>query len=580
MATRLVYNGVTFCNVHTLEFDQRPVRDQSDTDTLYILMTIRIEAICCASAFLSNNPNVGVLVPGGSASATAGDIEVALRRRILEQRKSLLYTMENRTIVSSDHAHDVNNGPKPLDLKVTNVAPGSIRIEFTIETALVECDNYSGTITAAQSPILNNRWSCVDDLDEQARTTRHWRGRLRISTAELNPQSFRGVVVPPLNPGWKRKRMNFVSELNSLELGYEITDEEMLGESPPSPAYKMAGTHMESVSVGADNAIGELNLRLDGAKSSDKRQMMQRAVQIVVTKLRLKREQTRFALLQLILIDHFGDNVNAVEARARVRHTIRAKSKIDGLGPVVTDKIARPLDLPDYDPLIAPIVKPYGTASPASLFACFLQSPCNNQHAMPQATEKIDKQGSDPSYGGDRETEITYSSGSLGSDFEETGLSDAHLENAYQFCQIESVIVKKHNRLALPIAADSTNRTPAKTSALIELCGPTAKRIVRMRAERIGEWPTIFADKDFTDRNGIECWILDFRPEFRAPKLQGDGITMLYALDVEYTFGMSRAPAAGEPMPTASLPWDNTTSAQNYLPSSSFTDPSSDKGLR
>ena len=39
--------------------------------------------------------------------------------------------------------------------------------------------------------------------------------------------------------------MHFQGEANSLELGYEVIDQEMVGQAPPDPATKMRCTHSE-----------------------------------------------------------------------------------------------------------------------------------------------------------------------------------------------------------------------------------------------------------------------------------------------------------------------------------------------
>src|SRR5690606_778458 len=122
----------------------------------------------------------------------------------------------------------------------------------------------------------------------------------------------RNTVLPFLSTGFRRVHMHFApTDASGLEMAYEIVDREILGEAAPEPAVKMSGSNVTTISADATNCIGEMDIRLEGDKNADKQQMLSRAMQIIEAKLFLS-EKPRPLMLQLILVDHIGEDVNAV----------------------------------------------------------------------------------------------------------------------------------------------------------------------------------------------------------------------------------------------------------------------------
>ena len=115
-------------------------------------------------------------------------------------------------------------------------------MEAEFEICKLECDEFGNAYNT--SGVLNNRWSVIDDIDGNFRTTRKWSGVLRAATSTINANSFRGFVVPPLQPGLYRDSMSFRVSEDGLNLRYEITDIEAFF-SPPAPATKWSMEHTE-----------------------------------------------------------------------------------------------------------------------------------------------------------------------------------------------------------------------------------------------------------------------------------------------------------------------------------------------
>lgn len=577
MATDLTYNGVTLKNVLTRSFEQEPVYDESGTDILYQKFTVSVEAIANADLLLEANPTLGTMGVGVGGGA-AGQVIQSARIRLAETRGAFVYQMEGNDILTSSALLDANNGPKPRQVKIAQVSPNTLRIMFTIEVCKVDC-------TENPSPVINNRWSCTDDIDDNYRTVRTWRGRLRLSNAVYNPQFFRKVVLPVLPKGWRRTRMHFNAPPNTLELEYWIQDTEMLGEHAPRPAVKMSCVHTESMEMAGMNNIGSITVRLDGSRTSDKRQMLERAMQIAIAKLAIDQlSNTQGILKNLDIVDYFGESTNSVEVRARMTRIPGNGGVASGLGAILALTFGKPLKLlniPSYDPDRGVIPSAYGTAGDtpaglAGLFACYLQSPCNDIHGMPQqpATGNADPlttSDSEPS-----QATYTESSPVLGLDTPESGQD--HILAAYQYCRMESILDVSNGRVALPIARAEDDEDDS-TQAVVRLTKAHAKRTIRYSAERLGLQPQMWNPVDFTDANGIKHSLLDFTPTFQPAQLDNLG-RPVFALDVEYVYALSKVPGPSQPFSVGSLPWDGRTAAENVYPAAVLIQPGAAKGLK
>lgn len=576
MATDLIYNAVTLRNVLTLDFDQRPVRDASNTDIWWWAITLRVRAVGHAASFIDSQADIGAF-GGGASPSNVAQVMAILRKRLGDDRGHLIYKMGGTTILDVDASRDSNNGPKVTELKFHHLSPKTVMIDFAVELAYYEC------ATENMPDVISNRWSCSDDIDEQFVTTRNWSGVLRLRRSPFKIHAFRGLVVPVLNRGFKRERMHFTSEPNGLELGYSITDREMLGEAPPSPAYKMSCTHTEAIGQAASNPIGDLHVRLDGAKDSDKRLMIDRCMQIAVNKLQINENSKRkFIVQHIAIIDHIGENVNAVEVNVRVKHLDIDNFSQSRIGAVVMAKMGQPLELPEYDNAVAGLKGPFGTATAAGLFGVYLQHPCGN-HAMPQVLDEPidDEEESERSETG--RTEVIYSPGNREDVLEhEPSLSDEHKDAIYEHYQVDSKMLRHENRVQLPIAKPFSllgQLSGAPTAAVVTLAQPTCKRIIRISGERAGKWPVLISPVDFVDHNGIVHSLLEYTPTFRNKELSADGFTYTHALGAEYLYAMSRCPTLAEDIPTSSLPWDKSTAEENRFLAQDYQSPISEKGI-
>ncbi len=621
MATTLTYNGVVLYNAHTLEFSQTPQRDRSNTDQLFQRFRIRVRSLVNSAVNHVTTPMTqwtaagATDIPNAAVGDTAQQLECKLRASLGQDRAPLLYQMEGITMIQSDKLTDADNGPKVLGLDVVRVSPLTLQVEFTIETALVICPNFAASTGKAsplngEFPVTSNRWSCIDDLDDRFATTRTWQGLLRISTTtggSVTPHAFRFVAVPPLSSGWKREKMQFVSDPDGLSLNYVITDREMVGPAAPFPAARMHFTHTETSGVGASEskqaavpyAIGQCHVRLEGGRGADKRTMFGWGFQIIATKLQITEDQSTYSILELALSDTQGQDINVVEMQARVAHIPPANSSLAAnyIATMALATMGLPLTLQPqmdsfqkaiaYDPNQSILLDAYGTATLATLFACQLQTPCGVSHYMSDQSDNADGDNTDaapgdtspsvPAVTPSEQPIITNAVGPVSESLASPpGYSLDQQTAIYSFYQIDSIIKRDKHRVGLPISTTSGS-TPGPTSPTVKVCTLAMTgsiRTVRIHGERLGQWPVMLTDDDFKDGNGIMNFNLESHLNARAPILSNNGKTYYYGYDQELVYQMERPTRNGyEPLPVGALPWSSDLPNDNKIPLSTFRTP-------
>ncbi len=539
-------------NVKTLLWEYEAARDDSGTDRMFDVYRIAVEGIVTAQASqalpASGSSTVGTY---GIVGANAPAALMAAVELLKQDRKPFKYEMDGETLleVAESDIPDADNGPKVQRVRVVHFTPLAYRIQFEVVIAVNPCGG----------AIVSNRWACADTVDDNFRTTRVWRGRLRVGSSNVDPQDFRRLCLPSILKGWRRRNMHFTGEPNGLELTYEVVDEQMLGDSPPWPAIRMSGTHIETLTMQAYTTISEVNLRLDGAPGTDRQELIIAGLSVLDHKLHFASflqsassgAKSQGVFRNLYIAEHFGDSVNAIEVKATVQR-LKSDEQASGpkLGNLIGETLGAPLDMQSYDRFrpLAPSAYP---SSLANLFACYLQTPCGN-HAMPQG---MIPQGSqeETEEEEDQPPESTYNPTSPTVQIPEPTYSDEHKEFIYVHANVESIYLTDHGYLALPQAL--APGAAGDSVAHIRIAPKTAKRRVKLSVERLGKQPLVWDAVTFTDKSGIKHVPIHDSINLRPPEPQGDG-TMLYVHDQEILFSLSRAPTVFEKS-LGSLPWTN-----------------------
>jgi hypothetical protein len=535
--TTVTYNGVTIRNAHTRSFEQENVLDESGTDSLFHRFRISVVGYIHTSPNASSPSKIT-----STNSAESGAIAIQhqdIRAKLMHNRGEFVMSIGNIDLLRATAQTDVNSGPKPQKVEIIHIAGRSmLRVMFTIEICKVECG--SAEVSNESLGVLNNRWSIHEDIDQNCYSVRTIRGRLRVASISLNPQAFRGWVIPPLQRGFKRERMSFNTSPTGLELEYEIQDRQVWA-AAPKPAWTWAASHVESTNDGV-NSFGAVSVRVDGSPGVDKRELVALAAKICEARLRLNEPEGNFLLEGVEITDPL--NESSIEMRVRIRH-IR---KIESYFGMIGELMGKPLDSADlgddYDQFASPVPTSSDLASPTGLFICYLQSPCSQEHSIQQVTDPPPEED----YGGetgDGETEIVETTGSLGKYV--PSWSEESAQHLYTYYQLENHYLDDSLRIQLPVAQFSnTSEGLDATSAVVRLGAGVAQRLIIVDAERANQWPNLPAITDFTDRAGIENKLLLNRIVPLAPRLGSDGRTFVYGIRGAYLFAMKRRPTPNE----------------------------------
>lgn len=570
MSFDLRYNGILLKSVLTREFIQAPRNDASGTDAMFQDFTVGVETVVSLAALTAAIQNLGIS-GAGVGGGSSGQVLQSARLKLMEHRGLLQYYQDGQLVLESDANRDCDNGPHVIDCRITKFSPATLKIIFTIRCSLVDCTNNP-------TAVISNRWSCADDVDANLVTTRTWRGRLRVSNIVNNPHAFRNMVVPVLNLGWKRQRMSFLAETNGLELAYEIEDRQLLGDAPPPFVVSMNGMHTEALNMGGQTGKANISVRLDGSPGADRFYMLERCAQIIHAKAAIGNGSTGF-FREFAMTEYFGEGINSVEARAVIERWNQGNSQVGSIATLTIGKRLIDLNLPDYLPGAVYNDGPYGSASLTGLFICRLQSPCVNDHAMPQIANE-QQEGTYSTSGADQTPDtVQFSTGSIPSDWGTIPYSYDHQQAIYSHCKIESHYFGNDGRVFCPIAkGGGTFGDGAATIAPVRIHPRTAKRVIRCEMERIGDWPKIWKPSDFADSTSIVHYIGKFDFNFRPPEFIGDGRAM-FGADANYVFGLSRPPKDSESYQVGSQPWDTTNASGNQYPAAAFIEQGDGKAL-
>lgn len=440
--TIVSYGNITLYRCTTEDVTQELVFDDSRTDMLYVKTKIRISGFVHGH----QNWNYQVVndATGINYAGSAGAAEIGVRRR-LEPREAfrmwtgctgegqlpdgqLLFDVAPfplNVIVPSPPrvvgnvdlvGYDLNNGPKNLDLSIHQIAGDELfRVTATFELCHLECAYNPGDKPNSYG-VLSNRWTCVDSLDNNLQVTRTYAGTLVCATQNINMQSFRWMTVPTIQPLMRIESMNFESSLDGLKLNWVVVHKE-IALSAPWPARTWSVTHREE-QEGGIKATCYIDVDLTGDSQVDKSRLITLAYWIIFAKsFRITpkslldtpnnvdgvlppgstprtRRMSPFLVQRVTFTDHIGD-VNRITASAVVQRVSKDAAddiilSFNGLGQIMTQN-----DLPQPQGKEPPyqsakswgaysgqIPEFSGPATVAGVFACFLQTPRDDNHSL------------------------------------------------------------------------------------------------------------------------------------------------------------------------------------------------------
>lgn len=457
---------------------------------------------------------------------------------------------------------DLNNGPRPTRWAITRITPAVFRVEFDIEVCMLECG--SGVVRSA---ILSNRWRCSDEIDADLYTTRTIEGLAVLASGQANPHDFRTLVVPRLSGGFRRERMSFTASEDNLNLRYLIVDREVPVACPSLEGTSWRMMHAEHAAPGTLQH-GECSLWMKGPRNANKSKMIQVAAAIVSAKL----AATSGIVKSMSIIDHLGDSDNAIEVRATVQHLPDLPELDDGqvdvakaqrllndvtrqvafrIGAPVTAQLD-PVALQGFDPSVSRNPGVAGILSYTQAFATAISTGCDVDHSFGTLA--------DASAGSNNSPPPVESLGELyitsGPGYPATSLSDAH--KTYPYLEFSAVSKYRFDgrKSVMPVKILQSGTIPTnKTSVVVALSDRQAYRIVRLRASRLNKPPDLPSPEDFTEPySDIRHSLVNHDIHAHAIQPTPDG-HLIYTVEAEYEFSLSRAPTSSEQLRLPQVPW-------------------------
>ena len=611
MSTVLTYGDVTIGRVLTQTIDQQPQYDDSGTDLLFWRYTVRV------SGFLQSSYNrcehISVNNSGANLAnrpeADAVSIHIAARSK-LPPRQRFSLSMDGEVLLTAEPAidgqqgdtaqisgRDVDAGPKCQQFVVTQVSGRNVfRVDAVFEICKVECDA-SGQALGNTKGVLSHRWSATDSIDRNKRVTRTTTGTLRTA-GYRNPHMFRSLVVPPLQPYLRRDQMQFTATADGKSLQYTITDQEV-AVGAPLPLTSWDIQHTESLDEGMAGR-GSLIVTMEGDTEVDKTEMLEVGFWLLYGQLYRSTPRTAFEqnadptiiLEQIAITDHIGE-VNRLQLQATVRRVPTAVNpngdlpvgvfRANAIVPVTSANLpgfaGNPADTTPgnganggniYSPTKNPGNRfgeiPYieGPVELVGLFVAYLQTPCNDSHANGRLSLQFDTNG-DPTNSPQADSIVVVPS--LPSTSNNPLLSESHRESMYTHYRMVSLPNERAMVAVMPIAnaVYGGSGNPPDACKIIRLADLQARRVVRIHAERIGEWPelpdaaTLPSHSGFSGSTGIVHTLLKAKREVETPDITASG-QKLYRVRFDATYALSRAAKKDEPLPVGRNPW--TTEGQ------------------
>lgn len=584
MAFRLTYNDVKLANVVTRDFTQSVEYDESETDVLFHRFRLRVEGILhLPEGFFNADtfPGPFAVGPNFANQASAAAVLREVRKRMGTARKALVFTDDNgnellkvqpATASGGDVDRDVDNGPKPGDFEVLQFyGSHAFKIGWTVNCAKTACENQNRLV-------LSNRWTLREEMDDNHMISRYINGRIVLSKGpdEAYGHAFRSLVVPALEDGFRRAHVSYEVTRDGLSADYTVIDRQT-HTAAPWPAVRMQGTHAESTSEGTA-FFSDFQVMLTGKPDADKRQLIQRAIQIADDRLNFRARQFNidYLIVNAAIIDHFGD-LPAIEMRMRLQ-AVADDAKGTLYLANLKNRIGTPIDVPSisgepdaYDPKRSVVPELFGSTphggkrDPAFLFLLhvYLQEPCDENHSIASAGRSRPA-GVAADTPGRRQTTVEGRTVSDLDDGNDSFYSEETKKAVYTMAVIRNHYSLKPIRAQLPVA-QHLNVSSAATSDIIGIAKPQAVRKITYSAERVGEWPKAPAPLDRYVDKAIVGVLMDHYVEPEPPRPGPDGRQPIYRITAFYEYALSRPPTTSESVSLGKLPFTNIPAAERSV---------------
>lgn len=637
MATIVEYNGVTLYNVLTRKWDEEVFYDQSGTDEIGKKYSFVFQGVLHQQRVPLASSDVYVSSGDTALDSGFGDNVFTLLARVKNllnhPRKTLkiffgtvtanvlALQIDNTPVPAGiSETNDIDNGPKPRVISVVPIGSTAFRVTFAIEATVGTC---SGDRTK-KNMVISNRWSISEAMDENYYVLRRISGQMRLGagvtkagvsdsgegiTEGFPGHYYKGLIVPPLEGGFKRESMMFTCAADGLTCTYEVADKQV-HTAAPWPATKLEATHREGTQYGTF-FTSEMSVRLTGDAACDKLLLIERAIQILDRRLVLSfvADGNQAWINNFEIIDHIGEQA-IVEASASINRTFQiagTDSNVgEGIGPF-WGRLGRQLNLPsisvdsevvdntNYKYQLSRVPSLYGYKAsepgpdherrPIVLFFlhCYLQNPCSNVHQVgPGEPTPLEGPSNDDGSPLDSPTIEETSPGTILYEPSNETFSDETKTAIYTTSEVSSEYCNNTMMIGLPIAnlnaaqqsspgtkqgqkdlllASFYGEPALPSTRILPLARPQAYRIHRLNLERIGVMPAIPAAVFAYQHGEGQAVLKDFKTEVLTPIRSPDGTQQVYRVVATYLYQLDRVPDYTKAVPVGKNP---TTKFEGY----------------
>lgn len=639
--TDVIYNGVHLRNVLTRTFDQSVQYDDSGTDRMFNRFNISVESLVSDSdlsewvATLSDHLGAdgAPLNPGGALLTSQQKLQI-VHALLSVPRQNFIYRQGDATVVEAvasitsqnqssqssfggdrfSPATDLDNGPKPRSVQVTQVIANRVyRIAFSIEVCLLYCGDFPAEVqldNGARTPekrsaltqrrLLSNRFSIDETRDGNFYNTRVLMGRARVAHMDLWSEAIRILVLPSLQPGYKREQVQFVVDPNGLDMSYRVVDKQRYA-APPYPATDFSGVHQETTGIDGAVSQGAISVKVFGSPDALKKALLLVAISIIQCRIgqfgKIAELDDNVVPEQVTITDVLQENVVEVSVQY-MRKGGTGKDKEERWLDIMTKRLGLlpSVAILQLDPKLVQQGKtdigdenyyrvdgrapntdiwpvpssPWDDGAPYGIFAQYLQDGCVPVHSTPDTfyTDEVNPEDSERPPA----RTATVSTTPIGEDVDkypggdvEGGVQVSQEQQSFPYTHVEirSDYANDYGYVSLPKFSDAV--APADGDVVItKLHAGTCKKTVFFSAKRQGGQPNIPEIQPVqVDKNGIVYVLDEMHPEYVAPRLMPDQQNFEYEINMRLNYHMSRALKTSDKLSLGSLPWDTTTREDN-----------------
>ena len=655
------------CTIHKIE--QRPVFDSSGTDLKCWKFTVNLTGYLQSSILQIgpgqqySGPDQRVTVGSTQLYGSAAVAHRQIRWRMTPRQRFWLATGCDQTIekgstllfadpftdygtdlttikeprtnypnngVSGLSLMDVNDGPRCLQFDVVHVASDNVfRMQATFEIHRVQCQDDDTTLN--NTGVLCNRWSVGDSLDHNLQTTRTYRGILEVASAQFSPHWFRSLVVPPLQPGFRRDLMEFTAAEDGKKLLYAIVDREIhLAAPPPARRWNVQYTEHITAASGGMMSSGSIAVTLEGSTDTDRMQLFMLGIWIISAKmLGLHPSDTQkksASLTDLTMTEFIGDS-NVVQLTASCRRLPDATANqvtpyLEGFQhtmelndfPAWVKQYDTKLSLGAYPPNTVVYQVPNGVDSSgntkyqdgpsettvyeglaklAGIFRCYLNSACDSVFGTNNSNVLSKDLNDSPSAPPAPPTTRAVVVSKIDDENDPTQpdidfLSESTKTAIYTHYQCDGKFVTTQMRAAMPIAsapATGGGVDVSDAAAIVSLARPQARYVLTIHGERVGTWPE-FPDPGSVGKNSpgdpigyatMPGGIAQIGMVLLSSKILGQTVSKtangenFYRAMCRCVFALKRAPTSTEILKIGHNPWSTDNGLNGTLSTEALT---------